>query len=263
MFENMKKCAGVLGWCVAIYLAVGAATACAASAHPEATDGVGTALGLLGGASDTHGGTAVALRILIGLSLLSVLPAILICVTSFLRIVTVMSILRQAIGLQETPPNMVIIGISLFLTLFTMAPVFERINVDAAQPFMAGKMSISDAMTRGMKPLHDFMIRQTREQDLALMVELAKARPPEQPDDVSNIQLVPAFMLSELRAAFQIGFVIFLPFVLIDLVVSSILMSLGMMMVPPASIALPIKILMFVLIDGWSLVIRAIVGSFH
>lgn len=244
--------------------AFAAASTYAATAHSESIDSVGPALGLLDGTGiGTHAGTAVALRIMIGLTLLSVLPAILICVTSFLRIVTVLSILRQALGLQETPPNMVIIGISLFLTLFTMAPVFERISTDAAQPFMAGQLSVPDAMARGMKPLHDFMIRQTREQDLALMIELAKAKAPEQPDDVSNVQLVPAFMLSELRAAFQIGFVIFLPFVLIDLVVSSILMSLGMMMVPPATIALPVKILMFVLIDGWSLVIRAIVGSFH
>jgi len=207
--------------------------------------------------------TAQALRIVLGLTVLAVLPALLVCLTSFLRIIIVLSMLRHAIGMNETPPNTVLIGLALFLTLFTMSPVLQKLNQDALQPFMAGKLSMEDGYTRGMAPLREFMVRQTREQDLALMVELSKAKAPDTMDDISNVQLIPAFMLSELRAAFQIGFVVFLPFLLIDLIVSSVLMALGMMMMPPTSVALPIKILMFVLIDGWSVLLKALVGSFH
>lgn len=207
--------------------------------------------------------TAQAVRIVVGLTLLAVLPALLVCLTSFLRSIIVLSMLRQAIGMPETPPNLVLIGLSIFLTLFTMAPVFQSINDDALQPFMSGRITMEAAYDKGIKPLREFMVRQTREQDLALMVELSKAKPPASIDEVSNIQLIPAFMLSELRAAFQIGFVIFLPFLLIDLIVSSVLMALGMMMMPPTTVSLPLKILMFVLVDGWSVVLKALVGSFH
>jgi flagellar biosynthesis protein FliP len=207
--------------------------------------------------------TAQALRIVLGLTLLAILPALLVCLTSFLRIIIVLSMLRHAIGMNETPPNTALIGLALFLTLFTMAPVFQQINTNALQPFMAGKVSMEQGYDRGIMPLRDFMVRQTREQDLALMVELSKSPVPKSIADISNVQLVPAFMLSELRSAFQIGFVIFLPFLLIDLIVSSILMALGMMMMPPTTIALPLKILMFILIDGWSLLLKALIGSFH
>lgn len=207
--------------------------------------------------------TAQAVRIVIGLTLLAVLPALLVCLTSFLRSIIVLSMLRQAIGMPETPPNLVLIGLSIFLTLFTMAPVFQSINDEALQPFMSGRIGMETAYDKGIQPLREFMVRQTREQDLALMVELSKAKPPASIDQVSNVQLIPAFMLSELRAAFQIGFVIFLPFLLIDLIVSSVLMALGMMMMPPTTVSLPIKVLMFVLVDGWTLVLKALVGSFH
>jgi flagellar biosynthetic protein FliP len=207
--------------------------------------------------------TAQALRIVLGLTVLAVLPALLVSLTSFLRIVIVLSMLRHAIGMNETPPNVALSGLALFLTLFTMSPAIERINREAFQPFMSGKASIEVVYEKGMAPLREFMVRQTREQDLALMVELSKGKPPKTMDDISNVQLVPAYMLSELRAAFQIGFVVFLPFLLIDLVVSSVLMSLGMMMMPPITISLPLKVLMFVLIDGWSLLLKALVGSFH
>ncbi len=207
--------------------------------------------------------TAQALRVVLGLTMLAVLPAMLVCLTSFLRIIIVLSMLRHAIGMQETPPNTALIGLALFLTLFTMSPVLEKINQEAFQPFMSGRQSIQQAYEKGSAPLREFMARQTREQDLALMVELSKAKPPQTMDDISNVQLVPAYMLSELRAAFQIGFVVFLPFLLIDLIVASILMALGMMMMPPVTISLPLKILMFVLIDGWGLLLRALVGSFH
>lgn len=214
-------------------------------------------------ASSPSAETSQALRIVLGLTVLAVLPALLVCVTAFLRIIIVLSMLRHAIGMTETPPNTVLIGLALFLTVFTMAPVFEKVNQEAFQPFMSGKIGMEAGYAKGISPLRDFMVRQTREQDLALMVELSKAPAPKSMEDISNVQLIPAFMLSELRAAFQIGFVVFLPFLLIDLIVSSVLMTLGMMMMPPTSIALPIKILMFILIDGWSLLLKALVGSFH
>lgn len=207
--------------------------------------------------------TAQALRVVLGLSVLAVLPALLVCLTSFLRIVIVLSMLRHAIGMPETPPNPVLIGLALFLTLFTMTPVLQSLNDQAFQPFMSGAMGMEVAYTKGVAPLREFMLRQTREQDLALIIELAKAPMPSTAAEVGILHLIPAFMLSELRAAFQIGLVIFLPFLLIDLVVSSILMGLGMMMMPPTTVALPLKILMFVLVDGWALVLKALVGSFH
>lgn len=207
--------------------------------------------------------TSLALRIALGLTLLAVVPGLLVCVTAFLRIIIVLSMLRHAIGMQETPPNTALIGIALFLTMFTMAPVLQTVNTTSLQPFLAGATTPEQAYESGVAPLREFMVRQTREQDLALMVELSKAPQPRDINDIGNVQLIPAYMLSELRAAFQIGFMVFLPFVLIDLIVSSLLMTLGMMMMPPATIALPLKILMFILVDGWGLLLRALVGSFH
>jgi flagellar biosynthesis protein FliP len=207
--------------------------------------------------------TAQAVRVIVGLTLLAIMPALLVCLTSFLRTIIVLSMLRHAIGMPETPPNMVLIGLALFMTLFTMSPVLQKLNDQALRPFMDGKIGLEAVYQKSSDPLRDFMIRQTREQDLALMIDLSKAKRPESLADISNVQLVPAFMLSELRAGFQIGFVIFLPFLLIDLIVSSVLMALGMMMMPPTTVALPLKILMFILVDGWSLVLKALVGSFH
>jgi len=206
--------------------------------------------------------TAIALRVAISLTVLSLLPAMLVCMTG-LRIIIVLSMLRHAFGMQETPPNAALLGLSLFLTLFVMAPVAQDINQHALQPFMQGTLLIEDAYARGAQPLRAFMVKQTREEDLALMLELSGAPKPKTLEEVSNVQLIPAFMLSELRVAFQIGFVIFLPFLLIDLIVSSVLMGLGMMMMPPVTVSLPIKILLFVLIDGWGLVLRSTIGSFH
>jgi flagellar biosynthesis protein FliP len=203
-----------------------------------------------------------ALKLLLALTALSLIPGFLVAMTAFTRIIIVLTMLRQALGMQETPPNMVLIGLALFLTLFTMLPVAATVNEKAVMPFLADQLSIQGAAEQAAVPLREFMVRQTREQDLALMVELAKAEPPKAVEDISLVHLVPGFMLSELRTAFQIGFVIFLPFLLIDLVVSSVLMSMGMLMVPPVVISLPIKILMFVLIDGWSLVVRSLIGSF-
>ena len=209
------------------------------------------------------GDTSSALRIFLALTALSFIPAALICMTSFIRIVVVLSMLRHAIGLAETPPNMVLISLALFLTLFSMSPVLEKVNTDAVQPYLDGKLKPMAALDQGKAPLKEFMVRQTREQDLMLMVEMAGAKAPASMDDISMLHLIPAFMLSELRAAFQIGFVIYLPFLLIDLIVSSVLMALGMMMVPPTTISIPMKILLFVLIDGWNIVVRALLGTFH
>ncbi|MBI3229333.1 MAG: flagellar type III secretion system pore protein FliP [Burkholderiales bacterium] len=214
----------------------------------------------LNGASS--GEMSSALKIFLGLTVLSLAPAILMSMTAFVRIIIVLSMLRHALGMQETPPNTVIVSLALFLTFFTMSPTFNEVNTKALQPYMNGTMVADKALQQAVLPMREFMVRQTREQDLALMVELAKAEQPKTMDDIGMLQLIPAFMLSELRSAFQIGFVIFLPFLLVDLIVSSALMSLGMMMVPPASISLPLKILMFVLIDGWNLIVRALLGTF-
>lgn len=233
-------------------LVLACAWAAAAQASPE-----------VAAVQKNTGDTAQALRVVLGLSVLAVLPALLVCLTSFLRIIIVLSMLRQAIGMPETPPNPVLIGLALFFTLFTMAPVLQSLNDQAFQPFMNGSLGMEAAYGKGMAPLREFMVRQTREQDLALMIELSRAEMPQSIDQVGNLQLIPAFMLSELRAAFQIGFIIFLPFLLIDLVVSSVLMALGMMMMPPTTVALPLKVLVFVLVDGWALVLQALVGSFR
>lgn len=222
--------------------------------------GIQMRIGSGGGASPSE--VSSAIKILLALTVLSLAPAILMSMTSFVRIVIVLSMLRHALGMQETPPNTVIVSLALFLTLFTMSSTLQEVRTKAYQPFMDGKLSMEKAADEGIKPLRQFMVRQTREQDMALMVELSKAEQPKTIDDIGMLQLVPAFMLSELRSAFQIGFVIFLPFLLVDLIVSSALMSLGMMMVPPASIALPLKILMFVLMDGWNLVVRSLLGTF-
>lgn len=206
---------------------------------------------------------STAIAILLSLTVLSLAPAILVVMTSFTRIVIVLSILRHALGMQQTPPNTVIISLALFLTLFNMSPVFKHIETEAFQPYVAGEMDGKTALQAALTPLRDFMVRQTREQDLALMVEVSGTERPNVIGDIDTMLLVPAFMLSELKAAFQIGFVIFLPFLLIDVVVATILMSMGMLMVPPMMISLPIKILVFVLIDGWNLIVHSLMGSFH
>ena len=204
-----------------------------------------------------------AIKVIALLTVLSLAPAILVVMTAFTRIIIVLSMLRHAFGMQETPPNTVLVSLALFLTLFTMQPALTEIEANAWQPYNRGKIGIETAFAESMKPLREFMVRQTREQDLMLMLEMAKAPAPDTIDDVKTVHLIPAFMLSELKTAFQIGFIIFLPFLLLDLVVSSILMSMGMLMVPPMTISLPLKILMFVLIDGWNLVVRSLLSSFH
>lgn len=203
-----------------------------------------------------------ALQILFGLTILSLAPAIMIVMTSFTRIVIVLSMLRHAFGMQQTPPNTVLISLALFLTFFSMLPVIQSIKSQAYEPYLAKELSAKEAIDQSLLHARDFMIRQTREKDLALMVETSGTEQPETIDDVDTFLLIPAFMLSELQSAFQIGFMIFLPFLLVDIVVASILMSMGMLMVPPMMISLPIKVLMFVLIDGWALVVHSLMNSF-
>lgn len=197
------------------------------------------------------------------LTLLALVPAILVSMTSFVRIVVVLSMVRHAFGMPETPPNAVLVSLALFLTAFTMSPTLSAINRDAVQPMLAGRIGVEQAVTAGGAPLRDFMIAQTRDQDIESIYAISRSPVPDRPDQVALLKLAPAFIINELRVSFTIGFIILLPFLLIDLVVSSILLSLGMMMVPPTTISLPIKLLMFVLIDGWRLVLEGVLGSFH
>jgi flagellar biosynthesis protein FliP len=207
-------------------------------------------------------GVADAIKIVLALTAIALAPALMIAMTSFTRIVIVLSMLRQAFGMQDTPPNMVLVSMALALTLFTMTPVLTDSYSSGVQPLLENRISIDGAISAGIAPFRGFMMRQTRDSDLALILEVAGAPVPDTVDDLQTVHVVPAFLLSELKTAFQIGFVIFLPFLLVDLVVASILMSMGMLMVPPTIISLPLKIMMFVLIDGWALCVRALLGSF-
>lgn len=206
---------------------------------------------------------AVTIQVLALLTVLTLAPSILILMTAFTRIVVVLSFLRQALGTQQTPPNQLVMGLALILTFFVMEPTFAKINENALQPYLEKKMDYKVALKEAMAPLRDFMFYQVNEKDLALMVKVSRSPMPESPDDISNFTLIPAFVLSELRTAFIIGFLIYIPFVVIDMVVSSVLMAMGMMMLPPIMISLPFKLILFVLVDGWNLVIQQLVLSFR
>jgi flagellar biosynthetic protein FliP len=201
--------------------------------------------------------------IIVALTVLSVAPAALILCTGFTKIVVVLSLTRNALGLQQVPPNQVLVGLALFLSLFIMGPTLSKMNADGVQPYLKGEKSQSQAYADGVKPLRAFMLDQTRQEELGLMVKASGQPRPEKADDLSMTTLIPAFVLSELRAAFIIGFVIFVPFLIIDLVVSSSLMSMGMMMLPPVMISLPFKLLLFVMVDGWALVAKSLLSSYH
>lgn len=205
---------------------------------------------------------SVLIQILLLFTVLSMAPAILLMTTCFTRLVVAFSFLKNAMGTQQMPPSQVLIGLSLFLTLFIMTPVFTQINQKAISPYMAEKITIEQAYEEGVKPMRTFMFRQTREKDLALFLSIAKAAKPQNEDDVPLATLIPAFMISELKTAFQIGFILFLPFLIIDMVVASVLLSMGMMMLPPIMVSLPFKLLLFVLADGWYLVVGSLVKSF-
>lgn len=215
-------------------------------------------------ATQGAGGTAYSLSIqtLLFLSALSFLPAVLLMMTAFTRIVIVLSLLRQAIGVMQAPPNQVVVGLSLFLTFFIMAPTFDRVYQQAYQPFSEQRISFNEALDKGAVPIKEFMLKQTRQRDLAFFIEVSGAQKPNGPEDVSLRVLVPAFVTSELKTAFQIGFLVYIPFLIIDVVVASVLMAMGMMMVSPVVISLPFKLMLFVLVDGWTLLMGSLVQSF-
>ena len=206
---------------------------------------------------------SLSLQVLIGMTLLTVLPALLLSMSSFVRVVIVLSILRQALGTAQTPPNQLLIGIALFITFFVMSPVIDRVYTDAAAPYMAGEMSAAEAYQAGMAPLRGFMLDQTRESDLELFAGIAGDADYASIDDVPITVVIPSFIVSELKTAFQIGFLVFIPFLIIDLVVSSVLMSMGMMMLSPMLISLPFKIMLFVLVDGWAMLLGTLASSFY
>ena len=229
-----------------------------AAAEPLAVPTISLGMGKV----SKPGDTAVVIQILFLMTILSLAPGLLIMTTSFTRIVVVLSFLRNAMGTQQAPSNQIVIGLSLFITFFIMAPVWEQVNTQALQPFKAQTISQEQALERGVAPIRKFMLSQVREKDLALFISLSKQTRPLNANDVPTLTVVPAFIISELRTAFQIGFLIYIPFLVLDMVVASVLMSMGMMMLPPAMISLPFKILLFVLVDGWGLVIGSLVKSF-
>jgi len=250
---RQKKIAGAL-----LLFAASLAVAATAGAEPLALPTVSVGVGKVSKPADV----AVVLQIFFVMTVISLAPSLLMMTTSFTRIVVVLSFLRSAMGTQQAPSNQIVVGLSLFLTFFIMAPVWQQINTDALQPYKAQTISQEEALKRGIAPVRKFMLSQVREKDLALFLSLSKLPRPNNADDIPTMTLIPAYMVSELKTAFQIGFLIFIPFLVLDMVVASVLMSMGMMMLPPVMISLPFKILLFVLVDGWGLVIGSLVKSF-
>ena len=222
-----------------------------------------TTLGLSLSTNSDETSLSGTLQILLIITVISLAPSILVMVTSFTRIIIVLHFVRTAIGTQSSPPNNVLIGLSLFLTLFIMSPVIAQIKTEAYDPLVAEEITQQEALERGIQPLREFMLKQTRQDDLRLFMDIAKIEPVESVDELSITIIIPAFIICELRAAFIIGFLIYVPFIVIDMVVSSVLMSMGMMMLPPTTISMPFKILLFILADGWNLVIGQLVNSFN
>jgi flagellar biosynthetic protein FliP len=240
-----------------------AADAAGGNAYVPGTSGISLPSLSLSFANGQKPGDVVSvLRIVLMLTVLSLAPAILIMMTSFTRIVVVLSFLRQALGTQQMPPNQLIVGLSLFLSFFVMAPTFKTISTQAIEPYLNEKIDQMTAYERAEKPLREFMFAQTREKDLELFLSLSKEAKPQSREDVATYVLVPSFVISELKTAFQIGFMLYLPFLVLDMVVASVLMAMGMMMLPPVMISLPFKLLLFVLVDGWELIVGSLVKSF-
>ena len=244
-----RRAVALLAALAIVVLAEGSVHAAAPNALDLRVDGIGS--------------VSAPLQIVLLLTLISFLPAILVTMTSFTRITIVFHFLRQALGTQEMPPNQVLLGLSLFLTMFIMAPVGAEVNRLALEPALAGKVSVADALAAGAPPLRGFMLRQTRDADLSLFIELGKVKAPGTREELPMTVVVPAYVISELKTGFQMGFFLFVPFLLIDLVVSTTLLSMGMLQLPPAMVSLPFKILLFVMIDGWNLIVGSIVRSFH
>ncbi|MDD5476323.1 MAG: flagellar type III secretion system pore protein FliP [Syntrophales bacterium] len=217
----------------------------------------------IGDGSGEPAQTATVLQLLFLFTVLSLAPAILIMLTSFTRIVIVLSLLRHALGTQQIPANQIVIGLSLFLTLFIMTPVWNAVNSTALQPYINEELSSEEALAAATEPLKKFMLQHTRDKDLALFMKIAGTPQPETPADTGMRELIPAFVISELKTAFQIGFMIYIPFLIVDMVVASVLLSMGMLMLPPIMVSLPFKLMLFVLVDGWYLVVGSLVESFH
>ena len=237
-----------------VLLFISTTNAEAAPLIPNINVGVGT--------SENPQDVAVTLQIMAVLTLVSLAPGILIMTTSFIRIIVVIGFLRNAMATQNVPPNQVMISLALFLTFYLMAPYWSQANDQGLQPYLAGQISQEEAIANVVEPMREFMFKQTRESDLALFVNLSEAERPETQDDVSTFTLIPAFVISELKTGFQLGFMIYVPFIVIDMIVASTLMSMGMMMLPPVMISMPFKILLFVMVDGWHLLIRSLIVSF-
>jgi flagellar biosynthetic protein FliP len=235
-------------------ISTGCVSSQGASTLPKVTLGVD--------AATSSSDMSTSIQVVLLLTVLTLAPSLLVMVTSFTRTVIVLSLVRNAMGVMQLPPNQVLVGLSLFLTLFVMAPTFQSVNDQAVQPYLAGEINQQEAFSRGEKPIRAFMFKQTREKDLALFIFLAKEQRPRTLEDVPTYVLIPAFIISELKTAFQMGLMIFLPFLVVDLAISTILMSMGMMMLPPVMISLPFKLLLFVLVDGWHLIARSLVLSF-
>lgn len=250
-------CRGVLGF--TLFLGVLAMASGVAWAEPPALPSLN--IGLRPAESPQE--VATSLQILFLLTVLSLAPAMLILMTSFTRIVVVLGFVRNALASQQIPPNQVLVGLALFLTFFIMAPVWSQVNAQALQPYLAGEIDQAQALDRAAEPVRAFMLRQTREKDLALFLSVAGASRPQTQEEVPLHLLIPAFAISELKTAFQMGFVIFVPFIVIDMIVASTLMSMGMLMLPPMMVSLPFKIVLFVLVDGWYLVVRSLIVSFQ
>jgi flagellar biosynthetic protein FliP len=227
-----------------------------------AADGTATMPDVGIGPSGTPSGAANGVQLLVLLTVLSIAPALLIMVTSFTRTILVLSLVRNAIGVPQLPPNQVLLGLAFLLTVFVMAPVWKVVNTEALQPYLAGELPQSEALRKAEAPVRKFMLAQTRESDLTLFVNLSKEERPNTVDDVPTYVVIPAFLVSELKTAFLMGFIIFVPFLVIDIVVSSALLAMGMMMLPPVVVSLPFKILLFVLVDGWGLIVGSLVSSF-
>ena len=257
MKANIKfQIANIKNWLAGtILLLAGTAEAATSMPLPSLRFGVGEA--------QSPRDVMLTLQILGLLTILSLVPAILVLMTSFTRIVVVFAFLRQALGSQQIPSNQILVGLALFMTFFIMRPVGEKIWADAGKPYLEGRLKGAEALPKAAAPLRDFMFRQTREKDLALFVFLSKGPRPKNREEIPTLTLIPAFVVSELRTAFEIGFVLYLPFLIIDMVVASTLMSMGMMMLPPVMISLPFKLLLFVLVDGWNLIVRQLALSFH
>ncbi len=254
-------------FCSVIVVVVGIAGSLAALALPASA--AGPAVGPLPGVTlsadlGQGGGTlAVPLQIVLMLTVLSIVPALFIMTTCFARIVIVLSFVRHALGTQQMPPNQLLLSLALFLTVFTMGPVWSKVKTEAIDPWQRQEISQEVAIQRASIPVRAFMLKQTREKDLALFVGMLKGDRPKTVDDVPTTAIIPSFMISEMRTAFQMGFVLYLPFLVIDIVVASVLMSMGMMMLPPVLISLPFKVLLFVLVDGWYLIVRSLVVAFQ